>query len=167
MVAMKHRRPLLSPLGRSLLSLISPIKAVEPFAPPCRAHSLPHLSHVLAHRTTSSPELVPTASAQHPGTRSNVTRTRCQTPAHAMPRSSPDCPRSTSSKLRPTSRTPVRPHSSTTARRRASPETCPNPVQASPISPYQAFAIARSSPFVVVRSPKVDNNPLMYFLNHV
>jgi hypothetical protein len=41
----------------------------------------------------------------------------------------------------------------------ASLETCPNPVQASPISPYQAFAIARSSPFAVVRSSKVEDNP--------
>jgi hypothetical protein len=99
------------------------------------------------------------ASAQHLGTRSNVTRTRCQTAAHAMLSSSPDCPRSTSSELRPTSRTPVCPHSTTTTRRRASPETCRNPVQASPILPYQAFAIARSSPFAVVRSSKVEDNP--------
>jgi hypothetical protein len=36
---------------RPLLSLLSSIKAVEPFAPPCRAHSLPHLS--LTHLTCS------------------------------------------------------------------------------------------------------------------
>jgi hypothetical protein len=53
------------------------------------------------------------------------------------------------------------------ARRRASPETWPNPIQASPIPPCQAFAIACSSPFTVVRSPKVEDNTLIYFLNHI
>jgi hypothetical protein len=52
--------------------------------------------------------------------------------AHAHhPRSPPELrrPRSTSSEPRPTSRTPARTCSNTIARRRASPETFPNPVQ--------------------------------------
>jgi hypothetical protein len=85
---------------RPLLSLLSSIKVVEPFAPPCRAHSLPHLSpspiscarssnHAVtgarAHRVRAAPRLPQQRHA----------RTRCQTPAHAMPSSSPDRPRST------------------------------------------------------------------------
>jgi hypothetical protein len=46
----------------------------------------------------------------------------------------------------------------------ASPETCLNPVQASPIPQCQAFAIARSSPFAVVHLPKVEDNSLIYFI---
>jgi hypothetical protein len=57
----------------------------------------------------------------------------------------------------------------TVCRRRPQPETCPNPVQASPILPGQAFAIARSSPSTVVRSHKFKDKPktLIYVLNHV
>jgi hypothetical protein len=57
----------------------------------------------------------------------------------------------------------------TVCRRRPQPETCPNPVQASSILLGQAFAIARSSPFTVVRSHKVKDKPktLIYVLNHV
>jgi hypothetical protein len=78
-------------------------------------------------------------------------------PAYAVPSSpswssSPDCPH---------------PYA---IRRRASPETCPNLVQASPISAVPSIHIVvRSSLFVVVRSPKVKDKPktLIYFLNHV
>ena len=69
------------------------------------------------------------------------------------PRSPPELrPRSTSSEPCPTSRTPARTRSSTTARRRSSPETCPNPVPSLRL-------VARSSPFAIVHSPQVEDNP--------
>jgi hypothetical protein len=68
--------------------------------------------------------------------------------AHRLPSPPELRPHSTSSEPRPTSRTPARTRSSTTARRRASPETCLNPVVPCP-----------PSPFAVVRSSKVEDNP--------